>query len=184
MKERLVLSAFIISFLFITPQLSIAQSSRNETRLRNLQKSIDRIETRIADAEQRMITGDSLIIHGDQQISIADKDFFRIADEVKRMNRKYRTKKKKFYKLTKSNNREISIQARNDIRLLDSDRRLSLRTFSFEVRDMKKRAMKGDSDIRKGQQMQASSAKSLRASQKSLRAARERYELALSPLGH
>ena len=70
----------------------------------------------------------------------------------------------------------------DNIRKLDEERRLSIREFSFEVREMKKKAMKGDSDIRRGQQMQSSAAKSLKSSQKALRDARERYDLAMSPL--
>lgn len=180
--NRLFLLPGLFLVLLITASPVLSQSCRNSSRLRNMEKSIERIEERMYKAELQMIMGDSLILNGDRQIADADKDFYRIADEVKKMNKVYRIKRKKLYKLTKSSNRELALQAKLNIRKLDEERRSSVRTYSFEVRDMKKKAMKGDSDIKRGQSLQSMATKNLKSSRRALEDAQERYDLALSTL--
>ena len=182
MKFTAIYVLLILCSFTVFPRNSFSQINSNDIRMKSLQKNIERIEARIVDAESKMLFGDSLIQYGDQMIKEADADFFRIAEEVKHMNRQYRLKRKKLYKVTKSTNRELAIQARNDLRKLDEKRRLAIREFSFEVREMKKKAMKGDSDIRRGQQMQSTAAKSLKSAEKALRDAQNRYDLAMSPM--
>ncbi|MBN1953033.1 MAG: hypothetical protein JW801_17645 [Bacteroidales bacterium] len=177
---------FFLPALFFLPLLTSAvvfgQSGRNDTRLRNMEKSIERIEQRMEKAELQMMMGDSLIQYGDQQIAQADKDFYRIADEVKKMNKEYRARRKRFEKLAKSSDRETALEAKQEIRMLDENRRNAIREYSFEVRDMKKKAMKGDSDIKKGQSLQSMAAKSIKSSRRDLRDAQERYDMTLSTL--
>lgn len=181
--SRLIMNrnfVLFITLLLLIPAITQAQRNRNETRLRTLKKSIERIEARLADAEYKMGIGDSLIHYGDRLIAQADKDFFRIADEVKKINKVYRSKRRKLYKLSKSSNREVAMQARDDLRELETEHRLVIREYADQAREMKKKAMKADSDIRRGQQLQSMAARTIKSAQKDLREARERYELAMS----
>ncbi len=182
MKKFILLPILSLLILISVNISAFCQTSRNDARLRNLEKSIERIEFRMQKAEGQMVMGDSLITFGDRQIAEADKDFYRIADEVKKMNKEYRAKRKQLYKQTKSDNRETILQAKEDIRKLDETRRASIREYSLEVRAMKKKRLKADSDISRGQSLQKMAAKSLKASRHDLREAQERYDLAISSL--
>jgi hypothetical protein len=184
MKKSLPLLTCIIPALLIFPFLCSAQTNRNNSRLRSLQTAVEKSEARMADAEKKMAIGDSLIWYGDSRIAEADKDFFRIANEVKTLNRDYRDRRKELIKQNKSDFREIALTARTELQKLDMQYQADMRNYSAEAREMKKKAALGESDICKGQQMQAAAAKNIRISEKALRDARERYELALGTLGN
>jgi hypothetical protein len=184
MNSKLYAIIFIIFMLCFSISISFSQTSRKNVRLRSLQTSIERAESRIVDANEKLVQADSLISFGDQKIARADQDFFRIAGEVKRLNKDYRSKRKKLDKLCKSKNREVAIQARSDIRKLEEERRTAMREYSVQVRDMKKSVMKGECDIRKGQQLQISAARSLKESEKALHQAQQQYDLAISTFGN
>lgn len=183
MKQILTNSILILCLSFLYVSLTQAQTSKNSPRLRSLRNSIERAESQIVTAENQMLKGDSLIRHGDRQIADADKDFYRIAGEVKKYNKEYQAKRKMFDKLCKSKDREIAIKARADIRKLEEDRRIDIRNYSLEVREMKKLVMLGESDIRKGQQLQKIASRNLKLSEKALHDAQHQYDMAISTFG-
>jgi hypothetical protein len=173
--SKLLVSMILPGFLLTAN--GFAQTDKNEAKMLNLKNRIALAESKVAAAELKLTVADSLITHGETAIEKAETEFSRIGEEQKQLEKDYKANSKELNKLAKSKDEETAKKAALDLKALDAQFKVDLKTYATEIKLLAKQASKGDSDMKKGMDMQKASNVKLRDAQKALELANENYEV-------
>ncbi len=170
----------LIIFLLALPLASQAQTDRKEAKLQLLRDKVARAETKVAAAEKKLTIADSLITFGELSIADAEEEFSRIGEEQKMLEKEYKSNSKQLRKLTKSKDAEVAEKAESDLKALEKKFNADIKTYRDEIKQLTRKAARGEKDIDKGINLERSANQSLREALKALELAQENYEAFLS----
>ena len=133
-------------------------------------------ESKVAAAESRLATADSLITGGDVRLIEAEEDYNRIMEEKKKLGKEYKQESKALYKLAKSKDAETAKKAEDDLKDLNARHKEETKLQDMEIKNLTRTGKKARSDIDKGLDMQRAADIKLKDAQKALELAQKNYE--------
>jgi len=167
-------SLIIVCFVFIS-QIH-AQTDRNALKLESLKSKVDRAQLKVSAAELKLAVADSLITTGETNIQEAEQRFSQLGTEQKQLAKEYKANSKTLKKEAKSKDPEIAKKAIVDQKALDAQFKADSKKQTDEIKVLTKKAMKGQSDVKKGEDMEKTTLVRLKDSQNALDLAKENYQ--------
>ncbi len=175
----------IVAIIFFGLLISLggrAQTDRNEAKVQMLKERIIRAEAKVARYEAKLARADSLITFGEKRVLEAEEEFARIEDEQKDLNKEYKVKQKEIRKQSKSKDEETASKVEDDMKALEVWFKTELKNYSDEIKMLRRQAIKAESDIGKGIDLEKKTIPALKDAQKSLEQAEEKYDSFIASL--
>ncbi len=173
----LLLSTLIVCLLF--SNVLNAQTDKNDLKLQKLKENVARYEAKVAAKERKMEIADSLVTTGEYMMYDAEDVFEDVEEEQSTLDKEYKTKYKELAKLQKSKDTETVNKAAADLKALEIQYKADTKVLDTRIKELTKKAMKGQSNMDKGKDMQKTTSQYLKEAKERLEAAKEKYEAAL-----
>ena len=170
----------LLSFLFLTPVLTNAQTDKKQADLKKLETNLTTAKAKVALNEGQLAKSDSLITLGTKMIAESKTENKAIEADRKKLDKDNATKQKSLVKLSTSKDKDEATKAKADLKALDLQYKTDTKALSTRQKDATKKMSTGNSNLTKGKAGKKNAQDALKISRKALEAAQEKYDTANS----